>query len=321
MNFQDELCAPPEVCGAHADEAKEVHLSKHLSSNANDNIIQRTIRRDKPLLCAIAAIVICLNIRYLQYVLYPFMIFSTWVHEMCHGLAAILTGGGVKELFVYKDGSGLAYTWTTGENWKRAFVASGGYVGTALLGGLLLLLRRTHRGPTIGLIFMAFCILLSVAMYVRNGFAIGILITMAVILLICAWKLKARLVAYLYSFLAATCSFNAFTSIKQLFAPGQGYVNGQPVYSDAHTVAEYAGGTYVMWATIWMIFAIVMSTIGLVFALDGHTYKKGQKQQQQSQASGDYYMHTQDQQQSAPQVQVQSNSEVPLATVIDVTPY
>lgn len=317
MNCQDGLCAPPEVCGAHADEAKDVHLSKHLS-NPNDNIIQRTIKRDKPLLVAILAMVICLNIRYLRYILYPFMIFSTWVHEMCHGLAALLTGGGIKEFFVYPDGGGLAYTWTTGENWKRVFVASAGYVGTALLGGILLLFRRTHRGPTIGLIGIACAILLSVAMYVRNGFAIGILIVMAVILLLCTWKLKARLVAYLYSFLAATCSFNAFTTIKYLFASGQGYVNGNPVNSDAHTVAEYAGGTYIMWATIWMVFAIVMSTIGLLFAFDGRTYKKGQQAQS---SGGDYYMYNQDQQVSAPQVHVQSNSEIPLATVVDVTPY
>ena len=234
---------------------------------------------------------------------------------MCHGIAAILTGGGVKELFVYKDGSGLAYTWSTGENWKRAVIASGGYVGTALLGALLLLFRRTRRGPTIGLIGMGVAILISVAMYVRNGFAIGVLIAMALVIILCAWKLQARLVAYLYSFLGATCSFNAITSIKQLFAPGQGYVNGQPVYSDAHTVAEYAGGTYVMWATIWMVFAVIMSMIGLIFAVDGNTYRKGKKQQQASQVSGDYQMYTQDEEQ--PQ-KPQTNSEIPMATVVEV---
>jgi len=313
MNLQDDLCSPPEVCGAHADETKEQHLSKHLS-NPHENFFLRNLRRDKPLIIAIIILVVCLNTRYLQYILYPFMIFSTWVHEMCHGVAAILTGGGIKELFVYKDGSGLAYTYTSGENWKRAFVASGGYTGTALLGGLLLLFRRTRRGPTIGLLGLAFFILLSVALYVRNGFAIGILIAMAVVIILCAWKLKARFVAYLYSFLAATCSFNAITSIKHLFAPGQGYVNGEPVYSDAHTVAEYAGGTYVMWATIWMVFAVIMSTIGLVFAVDGHTYKKGQEQMR---PTGDYYAYNQDQQkQEPPQVQVQSNTEIPMATVV-----
>lgn len=168
---------------------------------------------------------------------------------------------------------------------------------------------------------MGCCILLSVAMWVRNGFAIGILIAMAVVIMLLAWKLQARFVAYLYSFLAATCSFNAITSIKHLFAPGQGYVNGEPVYSDAHTVAEYAGGTYIMWATIWMIFAVIMSTIGLVFALDGQTYKQGQKQQQDSlMYSSDYYMYNQDQQQQQhpAHVQAQSDAEIPMATVVTV---
>lgn len=315
MHCQDGLCAPPEVCGDHADENKEQHLSKHLG-NPNENIFLRTIKRDKPLIIAIIVLVVCLNTRYLQYILYPFMIFSTWVHEMCHGVAAILTGGGVKELFVYKDGSGLAYTWSTGENWKRATIASGGYVGTALLGALLLFFRRTRRGPTIGLIGMGIAILISVAMYVRNGFAIGILIAMAVVIILCAWKLQARFTAYLYSFLGATCSFNAITSIKHLFAPGQGYVNGEPVYSDAHTVAEYAGGTYVMWATIWMVFAIIMSTLALVFAVDGNTYRKGKKQQQSSLVSDDYKMFTQDAEQ--PQTKPQTNTEVPMASVVEV---
>ena len=244
------------------------------------------------------------------------MIFSTWVHEMCHGMAAILVRGGIKELFVYKDGSGLAYTYTSGENWKRAFVASAGYTGTALLGGLLLLFRRTRRGPTIGLIGMGCCILLSVALYVRNGFAIGALTAMGLVIIVCGWKLKAKWVGYLYSFLAATCSFNAITTIKQLFAPGQGYVNGDPVYSDAHTVAEYAGGTYVMWATLWMIFAIIMSSIGIMFALDGRTYKKGQLPQQESQVQPAVaYVHPQDQQQSPPP---HASTDIPMADVVTV---
>jgi len=316
MNLQDELCAPPEVCGPHADENKEQHLSKHLS-NPHDNIFLRTIKRDKPLIIAIVFLVVCLNTRYLRYILYPFMIFSTWVHESCHGLAALLVGGGVQELFVYKDGSGLAYCYTAGKNWQRAFVSSGGYTGTALLGGLLLLFRRTRRGPTIGLIGMGITILITVALWVRNGFAIGVLIAMAVVIILCAWKLQARLVAYLYSFLAATCSFNAITSIKYLFAAGQGYVNGQLVYSDAHTVAEFAGGTYIMWATIWMIFAIIMSLIGLLFALDGNTYKQGKKQQKE-QLTSDYQMYTQDQQQQQPPQQQPSHAEIPMATAVEV---
>lgn len=93
---------------------------------------------------------------------------------------------------------------------------------------------------------------------------------------LCAWKLKAKHVGYLYSFLAATCSFNAVDNISELFG-GVGYVNGEESTSDAHTVAEYWGGSYTFWATLWLLFALACSAVGLLFAFDGHTYKQNQK--------------------------------------------
>ena len=101
---------------------------------------------------------------------------------------------------------------------------------------------------------------------------------MAIVLIICAWKLPAKYVGYLYSFLAATCSFNAVDNISELFGP-VGYVNGEEAEGDAHAVAEHWGGTDTMWASLWFVFALVCSAIGLLFATDGHTYKRDQKQQ------------------------------------------
>lgn len=81
---------------------------------------------------------------------------------------------------------------------------------------------------------------------------------------------------YLYSFLAATCSFNAIDNISELFGP-VGYVNGQQATSDAYAVAEYWGGSSTAWATWWFLFALICSVVGLMLAFDGLTYKKDQK--------------------------------------------
>ena len=51
--------------------------------------------RDKRLLRAILLIVILLNAPVGQYILYPFMLFSTWIHELFHGLAALSVGGSI----------------------------------------------------------------------------------------------------------------------------------------------------------------------------------------------------------------------------------
>ena len=56
-----------------------------------------------------------------------------------------------------------------------------------------------------------------------------------------------------------------------------GYVNGQEVEGDAHSVAEYWGGISIMWASLWFVFALGCSAIGL-FAIDGYTFKKEKQQ-------------------------------------------
>ena len=46
---------------------------------------------------------------------------------------------------------------------------------------------------------------------------------------------------------------------------------------DAHSVAEYWGGISIMWASLWFVFALGCSAIGL-FAIDGYTFKKEKQQ-------------------------------------------
>ena len=73
-------------------------------------------------------------------------------------------GGGIDKLLIYPDTSGLAWTYTDGSSGQRGFVASAGYTGTAVLGMVLLLFRRTHRGPTHGTIGIGIVVILSCAL-------------------------------------------------------------------------------------------------------------------------------------------------------------
>ena len=87
--------------------------------------------------------------------------------------------------------------------------------------------------------------------------------------------------------MAATCSFNALDSINDVLDMGAGesYVNGQATSSDAHTVADLIGMTYGFWATLWLLFALVMATIGLLFPLNGITYQQNKKAQRKVEES------------------------------------
>ena len=109
------------------------------------------LRRERRLLIALLLLLVLSNVPYGRQVLYPFTLFSTWVHEMCHGIAAYLVGGKVSRLKVFGDGSGLAYTSYRGTRLRSAFVACAGYTGTPLIGGGMLLVRRWPDAGSIGL--------------------------------------------------------------------------------------------------------------------------------------------------------------------------
>eukprot|EP00977_Amphora_coffeiformis_P015574 scaffold4562_cov178-Amphora_coffeaeformis.AAC.3 len=223
-----------------------------------------------------------------RYVLYPFKIFSTWVHEMCHGMAAILSGGYIAKLQIFHDGSGLATT----ASQHRGFVAAGGYPGTSVTGGLLLLFRRTTLGPTIGTIGLGLALLLSVLLYVRNEWGMVVLSLEGVFLLLCGWKLPAAFLDNLYSFLALTVSLNAIENIRDLYGSNEGYVNGELRNTDAHTVAEIRGGDYRVWATRWLLLSIAMTAFGIFFARNARSLPWSSRSNSHQESSSQNQQHT-----------------------------
>jgi Peptidase M50B-like len=277
MHSNDELIEVPGGCCESAleqmpdacsnDERQEALLLRQQKDDRR-SAIRRFFERERNLLIACVILVVAMNFTEGQYVLYPFKIFSTWVHEMCHGFAAILMGGGISEVNIFKDGSGLAYTSSSG-TWQRGFIASAGYPGTAVTGCLLLLYRRTTLGPTIGTIGIGLCMIFTCILWVRGTFGLAMILSEGAFLVLAGWKLPAHFVDNLFNFLAATCCLNAVESINDLFAVGSYVVGGEEVTSsDAHTVAEKWGLDYRFWAWTWLCMSVVLTIAGIVFARD-----------------------------------------------------
>lgn len=100
--------------------------------------------RRRSLFLAAAAFVIVLivwQIPALNGLLYPFRFFVTTIHELGHGLAALLTGGRFLEYQVFANGAGVATT-AGGTRWV---IIMGGYLGTAIFGAALLMLTNSTR--------------------------------------------------------------------------------------------------------------------------------------------------------------------------------
>jgi hypothetical protein len=147
---------------------------------------------------------------------YPFLLFATFVHESSHAVATVLTLGHVDSLTVALDGSGL----TMSRGGVSILVSSAGYVGTALFGGLLLVLSRDGSRTRITLVGCAILAATVTAAFVGHTSNLIVLpVFLSIILLVSfsirkGWRLlipAAVLLAGLLFYLAVTASLFSWT--------------------------------------------------------------------------------------------------------------
>ena len=194
----------------------------------------------------------------LSWLAYPFRLFGTFVHELSHGLAAVLTGGDFKKFIVSPDLSGMA--WSAGGT--RWIVASAGYVGSALCGAILILLGRVLSARVL-LYSLAVTLALSCLLFVRNGFGALAGLSLAVIFALAARYLRGRVSEALLWVIALQTLLDGFGAMLDLFTLSF----RQGVHTDAHTLAALSGIPAPAWALIWGAFSAVLACAVLRLAM------------------------------------------------------
>ena len=123
----------------------------------------------KPRYILISAIILTFLLGMVPFIgwllLYPFELFGTFIHESWHAIAAVLTGGQSKGMHINWDTSGLAYS----SGGIRPIVASAGYLGSTLTGGILLLVARHERLAQPALVIAGALTLLSTIFFGGYG--------------------------------------------------------------------------------------------------------------------------------------------------------
>lgn len=208
--------------------------------------------------------------------LYPFKLLATWLHELSHGLAMMLTGTGFDRVVIYRDTSGLAYATSGAGPFAGAVIAAAGYMGTPLWGALLLVVTPTARSARIALLVLGGLLGLSALTVVATPKgdtfgpwaigAIGAAFALAGILLPGRWRVAVA------HFVAAQSCVNALLDIRVLMRPAQ-VVNGQETgsFSDAHTMAAATFGSTALWAVwfwavVWLAWSLVVLYVALRFS-------------------------------------------------------
>jgi hypothetical protein len=176
--------------------------------------------------------------------IYPIKLFVTYVHEMCHALAALITGGSVHEININPDMSGTTMT-SGGIQWIINFA---GYLGTMLVGVFsIYLLRKNVNASGILSVFLAFSFITMLYTGFHNLFGTiwGMAISAAILVTIVYFS--KRVIEFIAAFISIQLLLNAFYDLKTLFV-----LSGTGTATDALNMQNSTGIPAVVWACLWI---------------------------------------------------------------------
>jgi asparagine N-glycosylation enzyme membrane subunit Stt3 len=186
-------------------------------------------------------------------ILYPFRLFTTWVHECGHALMTVLVGGRVMGITLAPDGSGLTQSLAPAGRVARGLVASSGYLGAAIVGCLLLRATRVERKAKVILLCLGAFMLLTLVLWMRNVFGFVVVLAWSAALVSLVRKGSAGAMRLVLSLLAVQVALNSVYDIRVLFEIDRGP-------SDAATMARLFLLPAWFWATTWMAVSIALLT-------------------------------------------------------------
>ncbi len=182
--------------------------------------------------------------------LYPFTLFTTWVHECGHAVMVVLTGGSVSAITIEPDTSGLTRSLMPAGRVARGLVASSGYLGSSVVGCLLVAATRVEKRARPILWGIGAFMLFTLVFWIRNAFGALVVLGWAVTLLALARKGTGRAPRFFLSVLAVQVALNAVYHIRVLFL-----AHGP---SDADTMARLFLAPAWFWASTWMLLSVLM---------------------------------------------------------------
>lgn len=190
----------------------------------------------------------------------PLMFLNTHIHELCHALAALATSGQVAYIKVFADGSGV--TPVMGGN--LPLLAMAGYVGSALVGGLLIAASKNADHARKAMWTLTAALGISNLLFVRGemlGWMAGVF--WVAVGALSASKLSEQGIKWFTAFIGVQQCLTSVHALLVLYRISS--VTEQQ--SDAMLMQRASGIPAVVWACIWMILSALCMGWGVRQAL------------------------------------------------------
>lgn len=205
------------------------------------------------------------------YLIYPFVILTTWFHEMGHGLTAVLLGQHFEQLMIFASGSGVAQYQVSDETsgLTLAAIAAGGPIAPSLVGAGLIAASAHPKAWRPVLWLATALILASVIIWVRSPVGYFVLPLVAVLLALVAWRASPAGARFTLQFLGLLGALSMLRDWDYLFTE-QAVIDGQPILSDTGQIAAALGLPHWVWAGVIVIICGLIVGTALKYALAEH---------------------------------------------------
>jgi hypothetical protein len=184
-----------------------------------------------------------------QLVLYPFKLFTTWVHECGHALMTVLLGGSVHAITIEPDTSGLTQSLMPSGRVARGLVASSGYLGASVVGCVLMAATRVEKRARAILWTVGALMLGTLVFWIRNPFGFVVVSAWGGALVALARTGSGSASRFVLSLLAIQVALDSVYDIRVLFLLEGGH-------SDAETMARLFLLPPWVWASAWMSMSV-----------------------------------------------------------------
>ena len=195
-------------------------------------------------------------------VLLPFKLLSVMGHETGHALASLIVGGSVDRVTLSLDESGACLSRIPDGFFSRAIVFSAGYVGSAIISVLLLVLSFRFDARRIMLAAACFWLALMGLVYARDAFTLFFALGMAALFGAGAKWLPDALVGGLNLFIASFTALYAVMDLKDDL-----WNSAVRSHSDAQLLADLTIVPAVLWAALWTLVSVAVLLGGAWIAL------------------------------------------------------
>lgn len=187
----------------------------------------------------------------------PLKILVVFLHELSHGAAAVLTGGDIEQIEISPNIGGSIIT----RGGSRFVVLTAGYLGSLLIGVVLLLVALRGTIDRFVMAVMGTVTLLVTALYMRDLFTIAFGSLAGAAMLGCGkWLSHA----------VNDLALRVIGLSSMIYVPFDIYddtLRRPHVRSDARMLAEEIGGATMMWGGLWLIISLMVIAWALRYGL------------------------------------------------------